>query len=74
MKYLVISLLLKGWSRTKNFYPCHALMTPLPVIASTTEGIGGCTTEAAKDANKSPINLPSCFFYFMFYCFSSLIN
>ena len=50
-------------------------MTPLPVIASTTEGIGGCTTEAAKGANKSPINLPSCFFIS---CFTasvvSLIN
>ena len=28
----------------------------------------------AKGANKAPRNRPSCFFYFMFYCFSNSIN
>ena len=36
-------------------------MTPLPVMPFTTEETTGCTTEAAKGANKAPRNLPSCF-------------
>ena len=43
-------------------YPFPALLTPLPVIPFTTEEMTGCTNEAAKGANKTPRNRPSCFF------------
>ena len=59
---LVISILLKGLSRSKTFYsiyPLSALLTPLPPMPFTTEEITGCTNEAAKGANKAPRNLPS---------------
>ena len=36
-------------------------MTPLPIISFTIEEITGCTTEAAKDCDKAPRNLLSCF-------------
>ena len=49
-------------------------MTHLPVIPFTTEEITGCTTEIAKGANKALRSPPSCFFYFVFYCFSNFIN
>ena len=55
-------------------YRLPALLTPLPLIPFTTKEITGCTNEVAKGANKAPRNLPSCFFYFMLYCFSNSIN
>ena len=36
-------------------------MTPFAVIPYTTEEITCCTSEAAKGANKAPVNLPSGF-------------
>ena len=47
LKYLVISILLKGWSGAKNFYsnPISALLTPLPLIPCITEETTGCTVE-----------------------------
>ena len=47
------------------------LLTPLPIRLFTTEEITGCTNEAANNVGRNP---PSCFFYFMFYCFSNTIN
>ena len=57
-----------------SIYPLPALLTPLPLITFTTEEVTGCTNEAAEGVNKAPRNSPSCFFYFMFYCFSNFIN
>ena len=45
-----------------TIYPLSALLPPLPLIPFTTEEITGCTNEAAKGANKTPRNPPSCFF------------
>ena len=53
--------------------PPPAVLAPLPLIPFTTEGIIGCTNEAAKRADKAPRNPPPSFFYFMFYCFSKFI-
>ena len=36
-------------------------MTPISITHFTTEEITGCTTEAAKGANKAPRNPPFCF-------------
>ena len=55
-------------------FPLLALLTPIPCIPLTTEEMTGCTIEAAKGANKTPRNPPSCFFLFNFYCFSNSIN
>ena len=41
-------------------------MTPLPVIPVTIEEIIGCTTKAAKGANKAARNSPSCSFILCF--------
>ena len=65
LRYLVILILLKGCSGTKTFlfaYPLLALLTPLTLIAFTTEDVTGCTIEAAIGSNKGPRNLRSCFF------------
>ena len=64
----------KGWSGNKKIlsvYPFPAHLNPLPVIPFTTEEITGCTNEAAKGANKSPRNPPSCFFIS---CFTVSVN
>ena len=45
-----------------SIYPFPAPLIPLPLTSITTEGITGYTNEAAKDANKAPINPASCFF------------
>ena len=46
-------------------------MTPFAVIPSTTEEITRCTTEAAKGANKAPINSLSGF---LISCFTVLVT
>ena len=38
-------------------------LTPLPLIAITTEEITGFTSEAAKGAKKAPRNPRSCFLF-----------
>ena len=42
-------------------YPVPSLLTPLPLISSTTEKSIDCTNEAAEDPNKARRNSPSCF-------------
>ena len=58
--------MLKGSSRTKNFYLCilsfPALLTPLTLIPFHTEEITGCTNETDKGANKAERNPSSCLF------------
>ena len=46
---------------------------PFSSYTFTTEEITSSTNEAAKGANKTSRNLPSCFFV-LFYCFSNSIN
>ena len=46
-------------------------MTPLPVIPVTIEEIIGCTTKAAKGANKAARNSPSCSFIL---CFTASVS
>ena len=67
--YILISILLKGYSGTKNFP--RSIMTPLPVMPFTTEEITGCTTEGAKSAKKAARNPLSCFFI---YCFTASVT
>ena len=57
------------------------LLTYFPVIAINegatdciNEKVIGAINEAAISAIIAPINPPFCFFYFMFYCFSSTIH
>ena len=76
-----MSILLKGWNETKNFfsmYPFPAFLTPFPPIPFTTEEITGCTNDAAKGASKAGRNPTYCFlfhvFFISFYCFSNTIN
>ena len=52
----------------------QALLTPLPLIPFTTEEITVCAVEAARDANKTPRNQPSCFLFHLLCCFSNSIN
>ena len=62
--------------------PFPAFLTPFPKIPFVNEEATGCINEesigaikeAAKVAIKAGRTLPSCFFYFMFLCFSSTIN
>ena len=46
-----------------TIYPLPALLTHLPLIPFTIAEITGCTNEVAIDANKVPINPPSCFLF-----------
>ena len=46
-------------------------MTSLPVITFATKEIKGCTTEAAKDANKVARNPP---YYFLFHIFAASVT
>ena len=60
MRYLVISILLKGWSTIKNFlsiYELPALLTLISLLPFTTKEINDCT----NGATKAPRNPPSCF-------------
>ena len=68
MKQLAILVLLKDGAELKKFitYPLPALLTPLPLIPSTTK-ITGCTNEAATGTNKAPRNLPSCLFHVLLF-------
>ena len=55
--------------KTFIVYPILALLTPIPVISSTTEEVTVCNKEAAKgpiekETNKASRNLPSYFFLF----------
>ena len=63
-KYLVISVLLKFWSRTKKFYYIlFLLFGPLfQQYLLPLKKFMGSTNEAAKGPKKAPRNLPSCFF------------
>ena len=55
---------------------------PFPVIGIINEEATGCINEeptgaineAATGAIRAPRYPPSCFFYFMFYCFSSTVK
>ena len=49
-----------------SIYALPAFLVPLPPIPFTSEEITGCTNEAAKGANKSGRNLPSCFLFHVF--------
>ena len=54
--------------KTFIIYPILALLTPIPVISSTTEEVTVCNKEAAKgpiekETNKASRNLPSYFFF-----------
>ena len=46
-----------------SIYPFPAPLIPLPLPSITTEGITGYTNEAAKDANKAPINPAPCLLF-----------
>ena len=46
-------------------YNLPVLLTPLSLIAFTTEEITGCTNEAAKSVNKALINPSSCFLFYV---------
>ena len=64
LKYLVISILLKGRSGTKNFlsiYPLPALLIAVPRIPFTNEEITSFTFEVDEGAKKVGRNTPSCF-------------
>ena len=65
---------MKQNEKTLSMYHFPTLLTPLPFVRCTTEEITDCTNEAAKGAGKALRNLRSCFFYFMFYCFSNFIK
>ena len=73
LKYLVISVLIKGWSGTKYLYECYyvlfllfSLFTFLPLKDS----------KVVKSANKTPRDPYFCgfFYYFVFYFFCNTIN
>ena len=51
LKYLVILILLNGWSGTKIYI--YIFYNLYPLIPFTTEEITGCTNEAAKSAKKA---------------------
>ena len=71
---MVISILLKGWSRTKtvlSIYPLTVFLTPLPPTRFSTEKIIGCTFEVAKGANKATRNPHFCFYIS---CFTALLT
>ena len=76
LKQLVISILLKVWRRTNNFYLyiLFHLPTPLSPMSFITKKITGCTNEATKSAKKARRNLPFWFFISCFYFFSNSIN
>ena len=45
-----------------SIYSLPAIVTPLLLTPYTTEGITGCTSEAANGSNNAGRNPPSCFF------------
>ena len=63
-KSLVISILLKFWSRTKKFYYILFLLFGLlfQQYLLPLKKFMGFTNEAAKSAKTAPRNPPSCFF------------
>ena len=54
-------------SKLVFIYTLPALLTPVSLIPFTTEEITGCINEAAKDASKTPRNLPP---HFSILCFT----
>ena len=71
------AFIIKGNANNGRIPPsCHfsARMTLFPVIAFINEEATGCINEEAIGAIIGGRNPPSCFFYFMFYYFTSTIN
>ena len=62
MKYLVISILLKGWSGSKNFCPCYYILFQfLLYLFHVNISTVKINSEAPNVSYKVPRNPPSCF-------------